>query len=185
MGRRRRKPRLFSFARDVVLASYDNVPLAPTERSLLEAAVDAFVAICDVHRVAPETLLPIARAARHEALVLRGFGITKLTVLSHYFEEAHDMLEQLCRDDDVGLRLFATAALANCPRALALPLLERCLVDPEWSVRKSAAQVATTVDWPELHHIVSTTLPQETDARVRVVMQMAANHAARLANEAP
>lgn len=184
MGRRRRKPRLFSFARDVVLASYDNVPLGPAERSQLEAAVDAFAAICEVHRVAPETLMPIARAARHDSMVLRGFGITKLSVLCHYFDEAHDVMEQLCRDDDVSLRLFATAALANCPSALALPLLERCLVDPEWSVRKAAAQVATTLDWPELHDILAAVLPHEADARVRIVMQMAADHAARLASEA-
>ena len=43
MGRRRKKPRLFSFARDVVLASYDNVPLGPAERVQLEAAVDALL----------------------------------------------------------------------------------------------------------------------------------------------
>lgn len=183
MGRRRKKPRLFSFARDVVLGSYDNVPLGHAERSLLEAAVDAFVAICDVHRVAPETLMPLARAARHDHMVLRGFGITKLTVLCHYFAEAHDVVEQLCRDDDVGLRLFATAALANCPSDLALPLLERCLLDPEWSVRKAAAQVTTTVDWPELLDIVKAALLVESDARVRIVLQMAVEHAERLAAE--
>ncbi len=183
LGRRRKKPRLFSFARDVVLASYDNVPLAPADRRLLEAAVDAFVAICDVHRVAPETLMPIARAARHESMLLRGFGITKLTVLCHYFDEAHEVMNALCRDADAGLRLFATAALANCPQELAVPLLERTLADPEWTVRKAAAQVTTTVDWPELEPVLAAALDREADARVRIVLQMALEHVQRLTDD--
>ena len=177
MGRRRRKPRLFSFAPDVVLSSYDNVMLQPAERILLESAVDAFATICDDHEVTTGTLMALARTARHPQLVLRGFGITKLTVLSHYFDEAHDVIEQLCRDDDLALRLFATAALANCPPSLALPLLERCLIDADWSVRKAAAQVATAVTWPELVGILDAALTIESDARVRIVLQMALEHA--------
>ena len=115
---RRRKPRLFSFAREVELSHYDDVVSDPGERAALEAVVDAFAAICQAHAVAPETLMPIARACRHPSMFVRGAGITRLTVLTHYFPEAIDVMEQLARDRDEELRVFATAALANTPEAV-------------------------------------------------------------------
>lgn len=183
MARRRKKPRLFSFSRDVVLSHYDNVMMRPDERAMLEAVVDAFAAICESHRVAPETLMPLARAARHESLLLRGAGITKLTVLCHYFDEAHDVMEQLCRDTDDGVRLFATAALANTPSELAIPLLERCLLDPSWQVRKACAQVGCAVDWRELLPVLEAAATRESDARVQVVLRMAVEHSRSLQDD--
>ena len=173
---RRRKPRLFSFAREVELSHYDDVVTDPTERRALETVVDAFAAICADHAVAPETLMPIARACRHPSMFVRGAGITRLTVLCHYFTEAHDVIEQLCRDHDDDVRLFATAALANTPEALAVPLLERCLGDASWRVRKAAAQTGQATGWATLLPVLMAAHARESDARVKVVLQLAIDH---------
>jgi len=176
VARRRRKPRLFSFSREVELSNYDDVISDPAERAALEAVVDAFAAICHDHAVAPETLMPIARACRNPSMFVRGAGITRLTVLCHYFTEAHDVMEQLCRDDDEDVRLFATAALANTPESLAVPLLERCLSDGSWRVRKAAAQTGQASRWASLLPVLTRAHGREADARVKVVLQLAIDH---------
>jgi len=183
LGRRRRKPRLFSFAREVELSHYEDVVSDPGERAALEAVIDAFAAICAAHAVAPETLMPIARGCRHTSMFVRGAGITRLTVLCHYFPEAHDVIEQLCRDTDEELRIFATAALANTPEDLAVPLLERCLRDGSWRVRKAAAQTGSATSWPSMLPALTRAHGSESDARVRVVLQLAIDHQRRAAEK--
>ncbi len=170
---RRKKPRLFSFSREVENANFEEVVTAPEDRRALEALVDAFIAICEAQSMRPETLMPVARAARHRSEYVRGVGITRLTVLTHYFDEAAAVLEQVARDPDEGVRLYACAALANTPEKVGLPLLERALADDSWRVRKAAAQAAGAVPWPELVPILGKRLREETDARVRVVLQLA------------
>jgi hypothetical protein len=181
LGRRRRKPRLFAFAREVELSHYEDVVNDPDERAALEAVIDAFGVICRDHAVAPETLVPIARGCRHPSMFVRGAAITRLTVLTHYFPEAHDVIEQLCRDTDEELRIFATAALANTPETLAVPLLERCLVDGSWRVRKAAAQTGSATSWPSLLPVLAQAHAAESDARVKVVLQLAIDHQRRVA----
>ena len=173
MPKRRRKPRLFSFPREVEIANFDEVVTDPRERIVLEALVDAFWTICQTHAVRPETLLPMARAARHASAHVRGVGITRLTVLTHYFDEASEVLEAIARDEDESVRLYATAALANTPSEVGTPLIRRATTDPSWRVRKAAAQAAGAVAWPELVPILTEARDREPDARVKVVLQLA------------
>ena len=179
---RRKKPRLFSFSRDVEIANYEEVVTAPEDRRALEALIDAFIEICRTQAVTPETLMPVARAARHRSEYIRGVGITRLTVLTHYFDEASAVLEQVARDNDEEVRLYACAALANTPERVGLPLLDRALDDDSWRVRKAGAQAAGAVAWPELVPILAKHLREETDARVRVVLQLAIDFQRQSAN---
>ena len=183
MGRRRRKPRLFSFARDVELSNYERVPLEPSERRALEGVIDAFSSICELNGISPETLMPIARGARHPSPIVRGAAFTRLTVLCHYFDAVHPVMEQLARDPDEDLRLHATAVLSNTPAAMAVPLLERALADESWRVRKAVGQVACAVPWPELDPILATAERREADARVKIVIKLARDHIAQLGDE--
>lgn len=173
MGKRRRKPRLFSFSREVELSNYEDVVTDAEDRRSLAAVVDAFLEICQAHAVTSETLMPIARAARSPSPHVRGVAITRLTVLCHYFEEAVAVLEQVSRDPDDEVRLWAVAAAANTPEPVGVPLIDRALDDPSWMVRKAAAQAGSAVDWPTLLPVLTRHLTTEADARVRVVLQLA------------
>ena len=173
MAKRRRKPRLFSFSREVEIANFDEVVTAPEDRRALEALIDAFIAICHTQTLSPETLMPVARAAQHRSEHVRGVGITRLTVLTHYFDEAATVLERVARDAEESVRLYACAALANTPPPVGIPLIERALEDPSWRVRKAAGQAAGAVAWPELTPILNSRLAREPDARVQGVLQLA------------
>jgi hypothetical protein len=172
---RRKKPRLFSFSREVEIGNYDELLSEPEERRALEAVVDAFIEICRTQAVSPRTLLPIARGSRHRSAYVRGIAITRLTVLTHYFDEALDVLEQVARDADEEVRLYACAALPNTPDGVGVPLIERALADDSWRVRKAAAQAAGALMAAALGPILEARLAVETDARVRVQLQLAAD----------
>jgi hypothetical protein len=173
MGARRRKPRLFSFSRDVEMGLFEETVTAPDDRRALGDLIDAFLEICRVQAVTPETLAPVERAARHPSPNVRGVGITRLAVLTHYFDEAATVLERVASDPVEEVRLYACSALANTPEAVAAPLVARALEDPSWKVRKAAAQAAGAVEAPTLVPILGRGLQREQDARVRVVLQLA------------
>ncbi len=183
MAKRRRKPRLFSFSREVEIANFEEVVTDPEDRRALEALINAFFAISRTHTLTPETLMPIARAARHPSEYVRGVGITRLTVLTHYFDEAATVLEQVSRDTDESVRLYACSALANTPEPVGLPLIARALEDPSWRVRKAAGQAAGAVAWPALSPVLLSRLAREPAARVRVTLQLALDFQAQAAAE--
>jgi hypothetical protein len=173
MTTRRKKPRLFSFSREVEVANFEEVVTDPGERRVLEGMVDAFLEICRVQSVTTETLAAVAEAARHPAAYVRGVGITRLTVLAHWFEPAVAVLSSLLEDPDEGLRVFAAAALPNTPDTVAASLLERALRDPSWRVRKTAAQSCSAFPSPGLVPVLDAALASEADARVRVMLGLA------------
>lgn len=174
-GPRRKKPRLFSFSREVEIGNFDEVLSDGEERAALEGVVDAFIEICRTQVVTQDTLLAIARGARHRSAFVRGVAITRLTVLTHYFDEAMAVLESVARDADEEVRLYACAALPNTPDGVAGPLLERALADEAWRVRKAAAQAAGALAMPALAPILARRLEEEPDARVRIQLQLAAD----------
>jgi hypothetical protein len=173
MAARRRKPRLFSFSREVEMGLFEESVTAPEDRRALGELIEAFLEICRVQAVTPETLEPVERAARHPSPSVRGVGITRLAVLAHYFDEAVAALERITRDESEEIRLYACAALANTPENVAAPLVARALEDPSWRVRKAAGQAAGAVEAPHLVPILARRLQREQDARVRVVLQLA------------
>ena len=185
MSTRRKKPRLFSFSREVEVGNFEEVVTAPEERRVLEAMVDAFLEICRVQAVSPAQLAAVAAAARHPAAYTRGVGITRLTVLTHYFEEAVGVLEGLVRDPDEELRLFATASLPNTPEPVAVRLLGQALADPSFRVRKTAAQAAAAFPAPALVPVLERALAAEPDARVKVPLSLALDFQRRGAPPSP
>jgi hypothetical protein len=183
MVARRRKPRLFSFSREVEMGLFEETVTAPDDRRALGELIEAFLEICRAQAVTPETLAPVERAARHPSPSVRGVGITRLAVLAHYFDDAVAVLERITRDESEEIRLYACAALANTPDTVAAPLVTRALEDESWRVRKSAAQAAGAVEAAHLVPILARRLQREQDARVRVVLQLAIDfqrHAQRI-----
>jgi hypothetical protein len=172
---RRKKPRLFSFSREVEIGNFEDVITDPEDRRALEAVVDAFIEICRSQNVTPETLMPIARGSRHRSAYVRGVAITRLTVLTHYFDEAMGVLEQVARDPDEEVRLYACAAVPNTPDGVAVPLIERALGDESWRVRKAAAQAAGALAAKALLPILLGRLERESDARVKIQLNLAAD----------
>lgn len=173
MMRRPKRPRLFSFSRDVELAHYDEVISDPADRVRLESIIDAFITICSDHAVTTGTLAPFADGARHPLPQLRGLAITRLSVLTHYFDEAGALMAELVDDPDPETRLYAVSSLGNTPPALGLPLLDRALTDDAWHVRKAAAQVAGAVPWDGIVERIEPHHDAEGDARVKVVLTLA------------
>ena len=172
---------MFSFSRDVELAHYDEVISAPEDRRRLESMIDAFITICDAHELTAQTLAPFAEGARYPLAQLRGLAITRLSVLTHYFEPAAALMAELVSDPDPETRLYAVSALANTPAGVGLPLLDRALTDDVWRVRKAAAQAAGAVPWPGLAEMLRPHHAAEGDARVRVVLDLSLRfHEARV-----
>lgn len=163
---------MFSFSRDVELAHFNEVITEPDDRRRLEAIIDAFITISDDHALTPETLAPFAEGSRTPLPQLRGLAITRLSVLTHYFDEAKALMAELVSDRDPETRLYAVSALANTPAAVGLPLLDRALTDDAWPVRKAAAQAAGAVPWPGLAEMLEPHHAAEGDARVRVVLSL-------------
>lgn len=171
--RRRKRPRLFSFSRDVELDHFRGVVSDPSDQRLLEAMIDGFIEIGRTHEICDEALAPFVDGARHPLAQLRGLAFTRLSVLTHYFAEACEAFGVLCADPDPEVRRFAASALANTPPAFGTEWLDRLLADPEWTVRKAAAQTAGAVPWPGLAEIVAGHEGAEGDARVRVALSLA------------
>jgi len=95
MTTRRKKPRLFSFSREVEIANFEEVVTDPHERRVLEGMVDGFLEICRTQAVSAETLGAVACAARHPSPYVRGVGITRLTVLADFIFTTPAVLIQL------------------------------------------------------------------------------------------
>ncbi len=152
---------------------------------MLEAVIDAFIDVAKRHAVCDASLARLEEGAGHTQPLVRGAAITRLTVLTHYFEEAAAVLARLCRHSDEGVRLFAVSALANTPADVGRPLVEDALEDASWAVRKAAAQAAGAVVWPALLPILEARAGAEADARVGVVLSLAIDfHRASEAAEA-
>jgi hypothetical protein len=169
----RRKPRLFSFSREVEMGLFEETVTDPEDRRALSELIDAFLEICREQSVSQETLLSVARAARHPSPFVRGVGITRLAVLTHYFDEAVAVMEQVSRDDGEEVRLYACSALANTPEVVAVPLVARAVEDGSWRVRKAAALAAGAIASQDLIPVLGRRLQREPDARVRVALQIA------------
>jgi len=171
--RRRRKPRLFSFPREVELAWFDEATISGSDRLALEAVVDAFIAIASSKKLEPNALDALAKGAAWPQEQVRGMAITRLAVLCHYFADAIQKMEQLIDHPDPAVRIFLCAALANTPEGVAVPLLARLLKDDEWGVRKAAAKACSAIPWESSVEMLRRRVETEPDARVRVVVQLA------------
>lgn len=168
-----KRPRLFSFSREVELDNLASWVEDPAERDLLIAVIDGFLEVVRTRRLSAEALAPVVAAAGHPSENVRGIGITRLVVLAHYFDEALTALRDLAHHPDEGVRLYACAASANAPPEAVADLVARYLVDPAWEVRKAAANVCTTQRTEALEQLVADRLEHERDARVRVVLALA------------
>jgi len=169
----RKRPRLFSFGREIELANLDTWVEDADQRALLEAVVDAFIEITRTRKLADDTLAPIVTAASHSIENVRAIGIIRLVVMSHYFPDARTAFTELALHEDQGVRLYACASLGGAPEQLLPEMLHTFLSDTSWEVRKSAGQVCTTMQDDELLALVNHQLTVERDARVRVVLELA------------
>ena len=176
MRPRRKKPRLFSFSREVELSHFEEWKASPEDRRLLENVVDAFLEICASKVVTRLTMAPLSLAARHPNPQLRGIAVTRLAVMCHYFPEAIDEMGELVTHTDESVRLFAASAIGNTPEGVLAPLVTRLLRDESWMVRKTAAQVGSAVVAPSLIGVLSRAGAAESDARVRVQLQLALDY---------
>jgi hypothetical protein len=175
----RKKPRLYSFPRDVELGYFPDVPPGSTAWRALAAAVDAFAAICEAKTATPTQVDALTDAARHPHPSVSSLGAGRLAVLAHYHPPAGDALTGLLVDPSEQTRLFAAAALANAPAPLASVGLATAARDPSWTLRKAAAQVCTAIPLPGFGPQLAAWREGERDARVRVVLQQAEDFQAR------
>jgi len=141
----RRKPRLFAFPREVELAHLQEWSTDPDQVRLVTQVIDAFALIAKTKQVEAGQLVPFLQAARHTDPQVRGLGLTRLSVLCHYFEEARLKYAELTTDPSPDVRSFAVTLLANTPRTLIDALLPAALQDDDESVRAAAGAVAKAV----------------------------------------
>ena len=169
----RTRPRLYAFPREVELDHVREVARSPEELAALEGVIDAFGRTARRKRLDEDDLDALLRAARHANPSVRGIAVTRLAVLTHYFEPARDALRALQDDEDAGVREFGVTATANAPPEVTLDVVTAALDDPEWAVRKAAARVAGAVPLPRGEVLLTGPLAAERDARVRVALELA------------
>ncbi len=170
----RRKPRLYAFAPEVELGWFTDVSPGSTDFGVLSGAVRAFAEVCATKELRGPHLVALGEAAIHGHPAVRGLGILRLAVLTHYFPAAGEALVALVSHPEEDVRMWAVGALANTPPAIAIPALQAGLVDPAWGVRKAAAQVLAALPLEGTLPAVQAALLSERDARVRVVLGLAA-----------
>jgi len=175
----RARPRLFSFARETELANLDAWVQDEAQRALLVELVDAFLEISRTRKIREETLAPIYAAASHPSPRVRSMGISRIAVLTHYFEEARDAFAKLLTHEDPSVRQFACHALAAVHDLAFTDLLPIALADPSWEVRKAAAQVCSTLRRSDVMGWVQQRLSVETDPRVQGVLVAAVQFQSR------
>jgi hypothetical protein len=170
MGKKRRKPRLFAFPRHIELTNLGMNGLPEPDLKVVTAALDAFLLVANRRAITPELLTPIVAVAMHPNLVLRGLGTQRLVVMAHYFPEAQTALQDLCNDADSSVRSFAVANLANGPWPQSGHLVRSALEDPNWKVRRAAAQVCSVIAEEDLADAVEARLTVELQPRVQVAL---------------
>ena len=138
-----RKPRLFSFGRETELANLDAWVEDPEQQQLLVAVVDAFIEVTRTRKLTAENLAPIVVASAHPADTVRALALSRLVVMAHYFDDAHEALVALARNPSPAVRRFVAASLANAPENSRESLLPALRGDPDPTVR-DAAEHATT-----------------------------------------
>lgn len=177
----RTKPRLFAFSREVELAHLSlDTSTPPAKAALLKDVVETFAHIARNKAVSEELLDPFEEAACYDDAQVRGLGMLRLSVLTHYFPEAGERFAALVTHANVEIRRFAVTVLANTEQSLVASLLPVALADEDWMVRKAAATVAGALPLPQLQPVFERQLFRERDARVRVVLQLAVDHQAAL-----
>ncbi len=169
----RKRPRLFSFGREIELANLDTWVDDPDHRALLVKVVDAFIEVTRTRKLSADNLTPIVQASMHPAESVRALGITRLVVLAHYFDDAANALAGLMQHPDADVRRFAVSSLANAPEQAVVDGLTAAADDDDWQVRKAAAQVGTAMRSEAVAGVVSAWVARERDARVRVVLELA------------
>ena len=177
----RRKPRLFSFAREVELSYFPDVGPGTPAWYVLSGAVSAFASICEDRVLSPERLALVLAAAVHPHPSVCGLGTSRLAVLGHYFPEISTSFGELLAHPGLQVRLFATTALSNAPTNMARTQLLFALTDGEWQVRKAAAMVCSAIPIPGIQADLAAARESERDARVRIVLQLAEELQASLA----
>ena len=178
----RRKPRLFSFAREVELSYFPDVVPGTTTWSVLSKAVDAFASICEDRSLLPARVEKLVAAAEHAHPAVCGLGTSRLAVLSHYFPEISENFAELFRNPSMQIRLFATTALSNATTDIARRHLLTALADSDWQIRKAAAQVASAIQLPGFLADLAAAKENERDARVRIVLSLAEELQRRLSS---
>lgn len=179
----RRKPRLYAFAPEVELGWFTDVSPGSSDFAALSKAVRAFAAVCASKELRAAQLAALGEAAVHRHPAVRGLGIMRLAVLSHYFPAAGEALVALVSHPEEDVRTWAVGALANTPPVLAIPALQIGLTDPAWGVRKAAAQVLAALPLEGTLAAVQAALLSERDARVRVVLGLAVELQGRAPSE--
>lgn len=167
-----RRPRLFSFGRDIELSTIEGWA-QPDERPLLVEVIDAFLEVTRTRQLTPERLRPIVNASRHGSANVRALGVSRLVVMAHYFEHAKAAYRELALSDEPAVRETACSALANGPEDLLVPLLEIYLADEVVEVRRAGARLAATHSDPELLTVVERALAKETDTFTTTLMSRA------------
>jgi HEAT repeat protein len=175
----RRKPRLYAFAPEVELGWFTDVAPGSPDFAVLAAAVRAFADVCANRELTANQRLALEQAAVHPHPAVRGLGIMRLAVLSHYFPAAGEALTALASHPEEDVRMWAVGALANTPATVAVGALQHGLSDAAWPVRKAAAQVLAALPLPGTLPAIEAALAVERDARVRVVLALAAELQAR------
>lgn len=176
----RSRPRLFAFPREIELAWVADAGLDDDARATLESMADAFGEVARTRRLQAVQLHHVARAAAHADPTVRVMGMTRLTVLAHYFPDGAACLLALLDHASVDVRVTVAASLPNAAPPDAVQGLARALDDADWRVRKAAAQAATAAPLPGLLDAL-VAHRADADARVRVWIEQAVAHQQRCA----
>ena len=171
MAKKRKAPRLFAFPPEVEMETLRGAGLNPDEEKELRAVLLSFGAIAKAKRISQEVLAPVVGGCASSSLVLRSASLHRLVVLSHYFEEAAEALEELCIGSEEEVRVLAITYLANGPQKLMLSVLRSSLADEAPAVRSAAARLGKSLRSRRCQRLLNRRLAVEPVASVRRLLQ--------------
>ena len=111
----RKRPRLFSFPREVELQHLATWAQAPDIRDAVTAIVDAFAEIARTKTLPSELLHVLTSACVHPHEQVRSLAAVRLSVATHYFPTALDAFKELRQHPEASVRQTLEALVPNTP----------------------------------------------------------------------
>lgn len=163
-----KKSVLFSFSQEREYASVDFYISNEQYKQEVYRMIDAFIAIIETNDIREETLQPFVAGMRSKDSYVWGVAGRRLAQLSHYSNEAEEILLGLTKDSQATIRFRIAATLVSFPTETVIQsVLSHALIDKSKKVRMKAADSIYSLKRKDFLTYVEELLQKENDSDVQ------------------